>query len=203
MAAIPTVGPRDVVFRSRIEAKWAHIFEMLGWDWEYEPIDLNGYIPDFILNGEVPILVEIKGELDIWSTFETHRNKIEASGWTGNYMILGATYEKKFAIVEHDGDIMDDGVNIGICGIIGDDTHWRGWRRNGHSVSVSKALLSRRIYCTGEVEYMISNRGSTHLCRNFNLLRQASVNNLTVAIFDKMWVKAGNLVQWKAPKIGK
>ena len=34
------------------------------------------------------------------------------------------------------------------------------------------------------------------------LLKRSLVdsNDLTVAEFDKMWVKAGNLVQWKAPK---
>lgn len=43
---IPTLyaGTR---FRSRLEARWAAFFDLAGWRWEYEPIDLDGWIPDF------------------------------------------------------------------------------------------------------------------------------------------------------------
>ena len=40
----------DVLFRSRLEARWAALFDLLGWGWEYEPLDLNGWVPDFRLN---------------------------------------------------------------------------------------------------------------------------------------------------------
>jgi len=46
---------RNVLFRSRLEARWAAFFDLLspgGWLWEYEPIDLNGWTPDFYL--EIP-----------------------------------------------------------------------------------------------------------------------------------------------------
>ncbi len=36
-------------FRSRIEARWAAFFDLANWPWEYEPFDLEGYIPDFVL----------------------------------------------------------------------------------------------------------------------------------------------------------
>lgn len=58
-------------FRSRLEAKWARMFDLLGWNWEYEPFDMDGYIPDFIL--QVPrhlsnkidtYIVEIKPATD-------------------------------------------------------------------------------------------------------------------------------------------
>jgi len=38
-----------VVFRSRLEARWAAFFDLRGWRWEYEPIDLQGWVPDFRL----------------------------------------------------------------------------------------------------------------------------------------------------------
>lgn len=44
--AIPTVY-KGVQFRSRLEAKWACFFDLCGWEWAYEPVDLPGYIPDF------------------------------------------------------------------------------------------------------------------------------------------------------------
>jgi hypothetical protein len=46
IAAIPTTY-RGVRFRSRLEARWATFFDLAGWQWRYEPIDLNGWIPDF------------------------------------------------------------------------------------------------------------------------------------------------------------
>jgi hypothetical protein len=38
-----------VMFRSRLEARWAAFFDLLGWVWRYEPIDLDGWTPDFYL----------------------------------------------------------------------------------------------------------------------------------------------------------
>ncbi len=39
-------------FRSRLEARWAAAFDLLGWQWEYEPFDLDGWVPDFQLTLE-------------------------------------------------------------------------------------------------------------------------------------------------------
>jgi hypothetical protein len=36
------------------------MFDLLEWRWDYEPFDLDGWIPDFILHGESPTLVEVK-----------------------------------------------------------------------------------------------------------------------------------------------
>jgi hypothetical protein len=56
---IPTLhaGTR---FRSRLEARWATFFDAIGWRWEYEPYDLRGYIPDFLIFGAEPFLIEVK-----------------------------------------------------------------------------------------------------------------------------------------------
>jgi len=52
------------VFRSRLEARWAAFFDVVGWPWVYEPFDLDGWFPDFLLKPVVktrpPVLVEIK-----------------------------------------------------------------------------------------------------------------------------------------------
>jgi hypothetical protein len=51
--------------RSRLEARWARWFDLQGWEWEYEPLDLAGWLPDFALT--VPevgaLLVECKPAL--------------------------------------------------------------------------------------------------------------------------------------------
>ena len=52
-------------FRSRLEARWATFFDLVGWRWEYEPFDLRGWIPDFALIGaHQTSLVEVKPVAD-------------------------------------------------------------------------------------------------------------------------------------------
>lgn len=92
MTAIPTMYA-GVQFRSRLEAKWAAMFDLLEWPWEYEPIDLEGYIPDFILYGK--LLVEVKPLL--WSVSREPEaievaKKIDIGGWTGCSVLLGARF---------------------------------------------------------------------------------------------------------------
>lgn len=69
MQAEPT-RYKDILFRSRLEARWASFFDLLGWKWEYEPdLNIKGWIPDFILIGkEEDVLVEVKPfiELEQW-----------------------------------------------------------------------------------------------------------------------------------------
>lgn len=88
MAAIPTTY-RGTRFRSRVEARWAAFFDELRWPWEYEPVDLDGYIPDFILKFYEPLLVEVKSELDRRS-LRMHIDKIDRSGWKHDALIVGA-----------------------------------------------------------------------------------------------------------------
>jgi hypothetical protein len=58
IAAIPTTYASHA-FRSRLEAKWAALFDLLRWEWTYEPFDAGGWIPDFLIQGEAPFLVEV------------------------------------------------------------------------------------------------------------------------------------------------
>ena len=67
------------LYRSRLEARWAAFFDLLQWDYEYEPFDLNGWSPDFIIKGNIEVLVEVKPSL---LYFETRKymeaiNKVE------------------------------------------------------------------------------------------------------------------------------
>jgi len=48
-------------FRSRLEARWAAFFDLAGWEWTYEPFDLEGWAPDFALHmPQANVLVEVK-----------------------------------------------------------------------------------------------------------------------------------------------
>jgi hypothetical protein len=62
IAAIPTQYA-GVNFRSRLEAKWAAFFDLNGWAWEYEPIDFDGWIPDFLLRLEMGRRPMLSGEI--------------------------------------------------------------------------------------------------------------------------------------------
>lgn len=58
--AIPTAYA-GVNFRSRLEARWAAFFDLCEWKWDYEPFDLEGWAPDFLLRTVLgPVLVEVK-----------------------------------------------------------------------------------------------------------------------------------------------
>jgi hypothetical protein len=70
--SIPTLY-NGIQFRSRLEATWAAFFDVIGWEWEYEPalFEGPGWTPDFLLKGR-NTLVEVKPEIDPseWSDME-------------------------------------------------------------------------------------------------------------------------------------
>jgi hypothetical protein len=80
---------RGIMFRSRTEATWACFFDKLLWRWDYEPIDLNRYIPDFVLAFAKPTLLEVKGVTTL-EELELHREKITRSSWEGEAILVGA-----------------------------------------------------------------------------------------------------------------
>ena len=49
-------------YRSRLEARWAAFLSLCGWKHGYEPLDLNGWIPDFAIWGQEAntVWVEVK-----------------------------------------------------------------------------------------------------------------------------------------------
>lgn len=66
-----------VNFRSILEARWAAFFDLIDLEWKYEPHEINGKIPDFILYTKKEteykinqIIVEIKPLIFINSEFE-------------------------------------------------------------------------------------------------------------------------------------
>lgn len=88
-AAIPTLY-KGLMFRSRLEATWAAFFDEIGWDWEYEPFDLSGYIPDFVLKFASPLLVEVKPAMSL-AELVPHQEKIDRSSWDKEALIVGAS----------------------------------------------------------------------------------------------------------------
>lgn len=86
---IPTLY-RGIRFRSRLEARWAAFFDQVGWPWTYEPLDLAGYIPDFLLRFAEALLVEVKPAASSKELGDAVP-KIEASGWKGPAAVVGVS----------------------------------------------------------------------------------------------------------------
>ena len=85
--AIPTMY-NGVQFRSRLEATWAAFFDLCGWDWDYEPIDFNGWIPDFVIHGGIDVYVEVKPFTKL-KQFDEAIEKIIKTGIEESILLLG------------------------------------------------------------------------------------------------------------------
>lgn len=75
-------------YRSQLEARWSEFFRYCGWDFEYEAFNLRGWIPDFLLLGRTPVLVEIK-PVHVFPAFVVE--KIEESLPPHDVLVLGCT----------------------------------------------------------------------------------------------------------------
>lgn len=179
--AIPTIYG-NVRFRSRLEARWAAMFDFLGWRWEYEPIDLEGYIPDFVLLFRAgPVLSEIKPEFtveDLIAEPDGPARKIDRSGWhTTNInqaLILGATWN-----LAADGRYAAGALRRHIRWAGEDDDVWGGcvWCSCGH--------------CEGPSLYPGEEMSECVACGapDFYLTDSPDI--------EAIWRAAGSAVQWK------
>lgn len=172
---IPTLY-RGVRMRSRLEARWARFFDALGWGWQYEPLDLAGYIPDFVLRLDAgPLLVEVKPAVEL-SALDEHRDKIQRSGWAHEALIVGA-------------DLFEIDHVHPVLGQLGerepgpdDELEW----------SWGAARLFRCLSC-GQVS-LLAESGSWR-CRVCGAAEDHLGGLSSVA---DTWAEAGNRVQWRA-----
>jgi hypothetical protein len=91
-AGIPTIY-QGTEYRSRLEARWGAFFRRVGWDAIYEPFDSNGYIPDFVIQGDRPLLIEIKPAL-LATEYAAAVPKVTAGVagiWNHDILVLGMT----------------------------------------------------------------------------------------------------------------
>ncbi len=95
IAAIETVYKR-VKFRSRLEARWAAFFDLAGLNWKYEPIDLEGWIPDFWL------AIPCRHSECIFTTDKCDEKECSCHGvllWKiGTYEMFGKTHSHEYPI---------------------------------------------------------------------------------------------------------
>lgn len=183
-AAIPTMYA-GVQFRSRLEARWAAFFDLAGWRWEYEPFDLEGYIPDFrvqVLSGLLRIddwvLAEVKGyEIPFMRAARGEHGRQTSAR---RIAALEEPYAKLFKCWrddEHKGMIALLGNSPLVAPMLHyeDDERWIGE------------------YCERTLTSPYTSLGESHWYQDDDYdLRRTLPSDI-----DRMWKTAGNKVQWK------
>lgn len=185
-AAIPTKY-NHVQFRSRLEARWAAFFDFAGWEWHYEPVDMSGWIPDFVLVGKHgnKIYVEVKpifwraemGKVDVTPFYSDELRKIKniALSYPDDLLLLGANI-----------------LNL---------TCWTGEttrRILGLLCDTPNAALlcfnsNKELDLTAhENTYRLRISGESHDPRRGKYTSSC--------IVDRFWAEAGNAVQWRRPR---
>jgi hypothetical protein len=194
-AAIPTKY-KGVQFRSRLEARWAAMFDMLGWEWEYEPFDAAGYIPDFKINNFSQMIVEVKPYETITYDNNGDENmewketaqKIVRSGIKNRFMIVGSRIHKYNSIYTEEFDCSYlDGTIIGMIS--------EAWEYSGQ-IEPRDPATAMPMYCK--------------TCGSILSFIECDINNcpretwpashggyVPFHYMHALWKQAGNLVQYK------
>lgn len=108
-----------IEYRSRVEARYAAFWDWLGWKFIYEPLDGDGYIPDFLIDGEQPLLVEVKAA-QTREEYEAEVPKVVAGlerHWAWDFLIVGYG-----PLIDFDDVMSGDGVPI--AGLLSDRNGW-------------------------------------------------------------------------------
>lgn len=172
--AIPAIPTKfnSTQFRSRLEARWAAFFEILCWDYVYEPFDADGYIPDFVITfpARPPLLVEVKPAV-------THDDYLTAANAT--FRGLGSF-----------GSQWKHGVII-----VGVNPYYQ-WDR---IVSAGCYFHSGKEAIAAWWMFSDDSRNSCYIKPSYvsSYVRGEQVHK---NILDKWWREAGNQVQWQKSK---
>ena len=179
-AAIPTVYGGHT-FRSRLEATWAAFFDAFGWRWRYEPVDLNGYIPDFTVDSIYgPMLVEVK-PID----FEApNREMLREAGRKMNAAIVGTEFDGRPALFLGRGPC-DIGGNYCI-GLMNSP-----WAVEGAAPTASRGLCSTALEVGGLTPTW------DHIRDPLDLWTTADLSSRI--LLDDLWGYASDATAYKGP----
>lgn len=171
-------------YRSRLEARWAAFFDLLGWQFEYEPFDLPRWIPDFVLIGaKANALVEVKPicALDKAITAEIERAlpPNQEALLVGASLYVGLTYADDFESLVPSSNPYLGWLFETIDG---------GWHLTDF-VSAEEA--------PDRIEWEKGRRLCDYFPSIFRIISAGPVRRAPADKIDRLWAEAGNLVQWR------
>ena len=182
-AAHPTPY-QGTLFRSRLEARWAAFFDLIGWRWEYEPFDLYGWVPDFIINGagNNALLVEVKPFIFTAESDPIPGEDVERVEAKINRALDGSEWESLLLGIAP--FIIHDGLDVLCCGRISDvwtSAPFVGNSREGYGVTSYSGSYHHRLVAPF---YNGSMNGIVDRDEDFDDLRL-------------MWAESGNVTRWR------
>jgi len=178
IVSIPTKYNK-IQMRSRLEAKWAAFFDLCNWKWEYEPFDLKGWIPDFIIYGkEKDILVEIK-PYSYKKEFTNVINKIITSNNNYDVLLLGNSFPLRKRYLKN---------NLPVLGFINEKSQQNLFEFNNCCISLNNDKIG-----------LVSNSKQDIISGNIynSLLSIVPPKNY----IENLWICACNTVQWKKTEL--
>lgn len=166
-------------YRSMLEAKWAAFFALLGWQAEYEPLELPGYIPDFLIFGSpVGTLAEVKPVTDFPHDVAAEVETASADR-AEDLLILGIA---PFVVPRFTSAAVD--YQLG----------WIGERHSDGAVHWDDALMGswrsqkRAGFCSSDGDWRDRISGARDRC----------IGGLGAPVdIGALWVRAANEVQWR------
>lgn len=207
---IPTTY-RGRIYRSRLEARWACMFDLLGWKYEYEPYDMKGWIPDFVIFARDEILVEVKPALSL-KEFNIDKliNAIrDTDKWGKEILLLG------FSLPDGTGEL-ENSINIGWLCEFHQAQPYRNESATYKSAGANFTMRGEYAsgYSKGKEGYGFCSDWASYICRFVKdplcgSERRGVVdtgwrpNKLQIDDFEEafkirdLWARAGNQVQWK------
>lgn len=175
--AIKTVY-RGRAYRSRLEARWAAFFDLVGWRYEYEPFDLPGWFPDFALFGAEEILVEVKpySNLDQFDREKIERAMAGTTKHSLEVLLLGESIWCENRYLPRLGWLRET------------ESEWIGWGDEWAGA-------------------LFHELGGLGFCHEFGSYRNRITGEYDgdhgmgadSSHIRNLWNKAGNAVQWKPP----
>jgi hypothetical protein len=199
-----------VCFRSRLEARWAAFFDLAGWRWEYEPLDLQGWTPDFLLLGASLVKVEVKpilwtGDENEMFKYVRHAPELEKV----------RRYIKDNIDIDHAPECSGEQIYDNIFGgheqvlVLGAYPHTYG--SGGWSAEIALGVFPCEHVClwedtailgTGFGNRKLDFAAGSNGCYRYRMGGEyggghTPVNSVTEEEVQRLWRQAGNAVQWQ------
>ncbi len=169
-----------VLFRSRLEARWASMFDALKWPWQYEPVDLSGYVPDFIVAfARAPLLIEVKPAM-AFEELHDHGRRICMSGWRGDFLIVGAR------LLPAEGD--RHRRSFGLLGLWDKETD-DGWQPPDHGCAIHCRVCRSTSIRHASAEWFCIACGARG--------GRVNLDDAEVGPLERAWNEAGSKVRWR------